>query len=182
MELCSHVEEELNGQLYKIMMKKVRGPLLTEQMELKAVGTIMDQLFPQIPTLVVTPWEDEERPPLLMVEEIDAAVYQVRAKAKKVPWPDGIPNRMWTIIHRANPGILDAVFNIALKSTIFPTRWKMARLVVLQKPGKPVENPTSFWPLCMLDTIGKIFTQVVAELLRKHFRGKHALSANQYGF
>ncbi len=34
----------------------------------------------------------------------------------------------------------------------------------------------------MLDTVGKIFEQVIAERLRKHFRGKCALSADQYGF
>ncbi len=34
----------------------------------------------------------------------------------------------------------------------------------------------------MLDTVGKIFEQVITERLRKHFRGKRALSANQYGF
>ncbi len=82
----------------------------------------------------------------------------------------------------ANPGILDAVFNLALKSGVFPTRWKVARLVLLQKPGKPVGDPASFRPLSMLDTVRKIFEQVIAEWLRKHFRGKHNLSANQYGF
>ncbi len=54
--------------------------------------------------------------------------------------------------------------------------------MLLQKPGKLVRNPTSFWPLYMLDMIGKIFEQVVAEQLRKHFWGKCALRANQYGF
>ncbi len=34
----------------------------------------------------------------------------------------------------------------------------------------------------MLDMIGKIFEQVVAERPRKHFWGKRALSANHYGF
>ncbi len=34
----------------------------------------------------------------------------------------------------------------------------------------------------MLDTIEKIFEQVVAKRLRKHFWGKLALSANHYGF
>ncbi len=64
-----------------------RGPI-TERMELEVVGKIMDQLFPQLPALVVTPQEDEEGPPLLT----DAAVDRVRAKAKKAPGPDRIPN------------------------------------------------------------------------------------------
>ncbi len=56
-------------------------------MELETVGTIMDQLFPQLPALVVTPWENEEGPPLLTAEEIDAAVDRIRVKAKKAPGP-----------------------------------------------------------------------------------------------
>ncbi len=34
----------------------------------------------------------------------------------------------------------------------------------------------------MLNTIGKILKQVLAEWLRKHFRRKRALSTDQYGF
>ncbi len=97
-------------------MKKVGGPPITERMEPEAVGKIMDQLFPQLPALVVTPREDKEGPPLLMAEEINAAVDRVRAKVKKAPGPDRIPNNVWTIVHQANPGILVAVFNLALKS------------------------------------------------------------------
>ncbi len=123
----------------KITMKKVKVPQITKPMELEAVGTIMDQLFLQLPALVVTPQEDEG-PPLLTAEEIDVAVDRVCAKAKKALGPDGIPNSVWTIVHRANPGIFDAVFNIALKSGVFPTRWKVAQLVSLQKPDKPVGN------------------------------------------
>ncbi len=120
------MEEEPYGRPYKIVMKKVGGPPTTERMEPEAVGKIMDQLLTQLPALVVTHQEDEEGPSLLTAEEIDAAVDRVRAKAKKTPSPDGIPNSVWAIVHRANPGILDTVFNLALKSGVFPTQWKVA--------------------------------------------------------
>ncbi len=170
------------GQLYKIVMKKVGKPLVTEQMEPEGVGRIKDQLFQQLQALVATPWEDEEGPPLLTVEEIDVAVDRVCTKAKKAQGLDGIPNSEWTIVQRANPGTLDTVFSTDLKSGVLPTRWKVAQLVLLQIPSKPAENPTLFQLFCMLDTIGKIFEQVLAERLRKHFWGKHALSADQYVF
>lgn len=54
--------------------------------------------------------------------------------------------------------------------------------MLLVKPGKPVGDPSRFRLLCMLDTIGKTFELVIAARLEKHFRGKRALSANQYGF
>ncbi len=60
-------------------------------MEPEAVRKIMDRLLPQLPALEVTHREDEEEPPLLMVE-VDVAVNRVCAKTKKAPSPDGIPN------------------------------------------------------------------------------------------
>ncbi len=116
MELCSQVEKEPYGRPYKIVMKKVGRPPITERMELEVVGKIMDQLFPQLPALVVTPWKVEDGSPLLMEKQIDAAIDRVWAKAKKAPGPDGMPNNVWTIVHWSNSEILDTVFNAALKS------------------------------------------------------------------
>ncbi len=65
--------------------EKGRGIPITERMEQEAVGTIMNQLFQQLPVLGVSPWKDKEGPPLLMAEEIYAAVGRVRANAKKSP-------------------------------------------------------------------------------------------------
>ncbi len=93
-----------------------------------------------------------------------------------------IPNSVWTIVHRAHSGILDTAYNSGLESGVFPTRWKVAQLVLLQKPGRPVGDPTSFQPLCILDNIGKNFEHPVAEWLRKHFWKKCTLSTDQYGF
>ncbi len=109
-------------------------------MEPEAVGKIIDQLFLQLPTLVVT----TEGPLLLTEEEIDAAVDRVCAKAKKALGPEGIPNSVWTIVHWANSGILDTVFNAALKSGVLPTQWKVSQLVLLRKSGKPIGHPPHF--------------------------------------
>ncbi len=71
---------------------RILGLPITEQMELEAVGKIMDQLFLQLPALVGTPWEAKEGPPLLTEEEFYAAVDRVCTKPKKALGPDGIPN------------------------------------------------------------------------------------------
>ncbi len=57
---------------------------------------------------VVILWVAEEEVTLLTATEIDAAVDRVRTEARKAPGRDGIPNSVWTIVHRANPGILDS--------------------------------------------------------------------------
>ncbi len=66
------------------------------------MGRIVDQLFLQLPALVATAWENEEGPPLLTAEEIDAVVDQVHTKARKVPGPNGIPNSVWCEDHRTS--------------------------------------------------------------------------------
>ncbi len=83
MELCSQVEGEPFRPPFKIVMKKVGVPPITEGMEPEAVGRITEHLSPQLPTLVVTSREIEEGPPLLAATEIDAAIDRVCDKARK---------------------------------------------------------------------------------------------------
>ncbi len=90
-------------------------------MNLEAVGRIIDYLFLQLPALVVTTREAEEGSSLLKAAEIDAAVNRIRDNARKAPRPDGIPDSVWAIVHRANHRILATVFNSVLKNGVFPT-------------------------------------------------------------
>ncbi len=116
-----------------------------------------------------------------MAAEIDVAVDRVCTKARKAPESDRISNNLLTMVLYADPGILDIVFNPALKSRVFPTRWKVTWVVLLPKCGWPVGHWIMFHSLSILDSVGKIFEQVIAEWLRKHFLGKHALSATSIG-
>ncbi len=54
--------------------------------------------------------------------------------------------------------------------------------MLLQKSDRAVRDTALNRPLCMLDAVGKISEQAIAELMRKHFWGKCDSSANQYGF
>ncbi len=80
--------------------------------------------------------------------EIDAAIDRVRTKARKGPGPKGIPNSMWTIVHQANPGMLDTVFNSVLKSRIFPNGWKVSRLGACHRPPKRISRTKSISEFC----------------------------------
>ncbi len=93
---------------------------------------------------MVTPHEAEEGSPLLMAVEINVAVDRVCIKTRLVPGTDGIPNSVRTIIHQANPGILNAVFNSALKRGVFPIRWMVAWLMLTQTPCRIIRDPTPF--------------------------------------
>lgn len=65
----------------------------------------------------------------------------------------------------------------------FPVRWKRARLLLLHKgPDKLVTSSSSFRPLCMLDTVDKVYERILLLRLNEHLDKTSGLSANQFGF
>ncbi|CAB0030936.1 unnamed protein product, partial [Trichogramma brassicae] len=64
----------------------------------------------------------------------------------------------------------------------FSTCWKRQRLVLLPKPGKPPDEPSSYRPLCMLDTAGKILERIIRDRLEVFTERPGGLSDLQYGF
>ncbi|KAL4147788.1 hypothetical protein QTP88_002137 [Uroleucon formosanum] len=116
------------------------------------------------------------------VEEVSAAVSRFGSRCR-APGPDGIPSRVWSVVHAVSPGRLVDVFNLCLREGVFPGRWKRARLALLAKPGKPEGTPSSYRPLCLLDDVGKIFEFLLASRMNSHMSTTGVgLSEWQFGF
>ncbi|CAB0040439.1 unnamed protein product [Trichogramma brassicae] len=65
----------------------------------------------------------------------------------------------------------------------FPSGWKRQRLVLLPKPGKPPDEPSSYRPLCMLDTARARFSrESLCDRLEAFTERPRGLSERQYGF
>ncbi|GBO99081.1 Probable RNA-directed DNA polymerase from transposon X-element [Eumeta japonica] len=97
----------------------------------------------------------------------------------KAPGLDGVPNiALKTSIKAASELFLD-VYNTCLKEGTFPRKWKQQRLVLLPKGKKPPEEPSSYRPLCMLDTAGKIFERIIHQRIEAIV--DPLLADNQYG-
>jgi len=73
-------------------------------------------------------------------------------------------------------------FTQCLRESTFPVDWKLAKLVLLPKPGKPEGEPSSYRPICLLSELGKLFERVLAERLRAHLENCEGLSEEQFGF
>ncbi|KAL4141335.1 hypothetical protein QTP88_003990 [Uroleucon formosanum] len=116
------------------------------------------------------------------VEEVSAAVSRFGSRCR-APGPDGIPSRVWSVVHAVSPGRLVGMFNLCLREGVFPGRWKRARLALLAKPGKPEGTPSSYRPLCLLDDVGKIFEFLLASRMNSHMSTTGVgLSEWQFGF
>ena len=100
----------------------------------------------------------------------------------KAPGLDGIPNEVLELLIVYYPELLLSTFNICLQEGKFHNDWKMQKLVLLRKGDKPLNRVSSYRPLCLLDTMGKLLESLILQRLKTHSKGKNGMSDRQYGF
>jgi hypothetical protein len=100
----------------------------------------------------------------------------------KFPGPNGIPIRdlkyfpMRAVILRVH------IFNAILCTHHFTPVWKHARVISILKPGKDPAQPSSYRPIGVLDTIGKLFEKfLLTRILHQVFQCG-LLRDEQFGF
>nr|XP_041632428.1 uncharacterized protein LOC121502779 [Drosophila kikkawai] len=176
-ELCDAADKEPFGSAYKMVTGKLtRQPTPTSQQHL---GTIVDTLFPPQPPLRLPSVAAGEPIPTCEEEVLSALT---SCQASKAPGPDGIPNAALHAIVKAYPKLFVQLYNTCIAEKTFPRAWKQQRLVLIPKPGKLNDDPSSFRPLCMLNTIGKIFERIIGNKLEREIEERGALSTHQHGF
>lgn len=101
---------------------------------------------------------------------------------KKAPGLDGIKMEMIRTIHGKLPGLLVTLMNKCLSLSHFPRPWKVAKLILFNKQGKPPEEPRSYRPICLLSTMGKVLDKLIAQRIQHHYLCKNLLNPAQHGF
>ena len=82
-------------------------------------------------------------------------------KVTKTPGPNGIPNRVLKHLLQRVVFLPAQICNAVVLTHHFPQVWKDARLFSILKPGKDPALPSSYWPISLLDTIGKLFEEIL---------------------
>ncbi|CAB0039758.1 unnamed protein product [Trichogramma brassicae] len=173
-QLCDEVNSDVWGKPYKIAMSRLRCPQTKQPSSPLLVRSAVAALFLRVPRRA------EEPIPAVTLEELKGS--QSRIKERSAPGPDGIPNSALKIANAARPEIFLRVYTTCLETGVFPSVWKHQRLVLIAKPGKPPDEPSSYRPLCMLDTMGKILEKIICDRLEAFTERPGGLSERQYGF
>ena len=105
-----------------------------------------------------------------------------RLQAGKATGPDGIPYEVLRVILEIWPELLFEMYNSCLSKGVFPSRWKQQKLVLLRKRKKPRNEPSSYRPICLIDTMGKLLERMLLQRLETHVEERGGLSPRQYGF
>jgi hypothetical protein len=119
-------------------------------------------------------------PKLTDPQEVHEAISGL--KLGKTPGRNGIRNRALKHLPKRAVNLLVLIFNAVLCIHHFPSVWKHTRVISILKPGKDPAQPTSYRPISLLDTIGKLFEKIL--LIRiLHEVGERGLLRNeQFGF
>lgn len=77
--------------------------------------------------------------------------------------------------------MLPSMYNACLSTATFSVRWKLQRLVLLDKGKGPPVTSSSYRPLCLLDVAGKLYEKLLKARLTASVEKAGGLSGNQYG-
>jgi hypothetical protein len=103
-------------------------------------------------------------------------------KAGKTPGPNGIPNSVLRHLPKRAITFLTKVFNAVLRRQYFPPVWKHARVLSILKPGKDPTQPSSYRPISLLDTVGKLFEKILLTRILREVNERGLLRDEQFGF
>lgn len=100
----------------------------------------------------------------------------------KSPGPDGIQNILLKNLPLKAVQKITDIFNACIKLSYWPTNFKLAKVVPIQKSGKDPSSVTSYRPISLLNSIGKIFEKVIYGYLEQFAIANNIIPKYQFGF
>jgi hypothetical protein len=120
------------------------------------------------------------KPKLNNPMEVQDAIWGL--KDGKAPGPNGSPNRALKHLPQLAISLLVPLFNAALLAQCFPRVWKHARVISILKPGNDPSLPSSYRRISLLDTIGKLFKNILLSRILSEVSWRGLLRNEQFGF
>jgi hypothetical protein len=103
-------------------------------------------------------------------------------KVSKASGPHGIPNRALKHLSQFVILLLVTIFNAILRTQYFPPVRKHNRLISILKPVKDLALSSSYRPISLLDTIGKVFEKTLLSRILSEVSVRGLLRNEQFGF
>ena len=102
--------------------------------------------------------------------------------ARKAPGPDGIQNEVLKASRSVLAPALAGVAQACLKTGYFPYAFRESNTVVIRKEGKSDYSlPSSYRPIALENTLGKVLERLIAERLSLVLEENHLLPKTQFG-
>ena len=115
----------------------------------------------------------------ITTNEVKAHIRQLRNSATG---PDNIHNRCLKNYSELLVQHLTNLFNLILKEGYVPAMWKKANIILLLKPKKDKQHPSSYRPISLLSCLGKLLEKIIKQRLMIELERRNILPQHQAGF
>lgn len=196
-KLINELDNDIWGSGYKIVLRYTIGYPLKPKLPIDEIERIANVLFLRDEPVLIN-----SNPPviancdILLDEETcdnqtvifpDFTIEDLRQassklKNKKAPGPNNIPAEILKRLIDINPEFVLGIYNNLARRKEFPSEWKVAKLILLNKGSQPAQDPSAYRPLCLLDSEGKLYEALIAARLEKEIERTGGFSSKQYGF
>lgn len=121
-------------------------------------------------------------PPLKPVTPTEIAKVVKKLKTRKAPGLDLITSNILAQCPKKVFVLLTYVYNAIFRLRYFPDEWKIAKIILIQKPGKPADEPNSYRPISLLGTLSKVLEKLIYSRLLPVVEELGILPLHQFGF
>lgn len=114
------------------------------------------------------------------IEELNTAINKI--KRNSAPGPDNIP---FEFIHQAPQTLkikLLEIYNYIWFNNNYPNSWNITELIPIHKPDKDKTTPSSYRPISLANTMGKLMEKMVNFRLTWYLEKNNILNSVQCGF
>lgn len=196
-----NTKQNVFGVPYKIAFEKIKTPLIIPPIQkgdgtlttstMESLTLIINCLFQKDNSEIDTPEQDVIRsnimldtnsPDDLYFTEVEIQEIIKKLKPRSAPGLDNITSNIMKSIFYSHPGFIINILNNTLKFHYFPIEWKRAKLILLNKPNKPIDKPRSYRPICLNSIFGKILERLLNSRLYYFLYNNNLFHPNQYGF
>ena len=189
------VEDDQTGDdsSYSVSPWSPRGKLLSQTEKAESLADTLETQFqpvadPSVPAVIEMVdvalrsyfQAPASEPKLTNPDEVHEAIRGL--KVGKAPSPNGIPNRALKHLPQRAVSLLVRIFNAILLTHHFPSLWKHARVTSILKPEKNPALPSSYRPISLLDSIGKLFEKILLARILQEVSERGLMRDEQFGF
>lgn len=99
---------------------------------------------------------------------------------RKAPGYDLITGEILKNLPMVSIRLITMIFNAILRLGYFPMQWKVAQVILIQKPGKDPSEVSSYRPISLLPILSKVYEKLLLEKLKPLLR--KIIPNHQFGF
>jgi hypothetical protein len=149
-----------------------------------SVGPAIAESIPETKTDPLSYLNYPDNTPILNFGEIGPIFISEILKTfepKKSLDMDGISMHLLKYMDSAIAVPLAHIFNLSLRSGIFPEKLKTSRVIPIYKSGDSLSSD-NYRPISLINAFGKILDKIVALELINHLENNNLMYHNQFGF